>query len=143
MKTVLCGLLLAAAFLPSAAGADGAPPEAVRELRFARGHSSVTANASVLRGERHYRRFTARAGQAARVSVSALEKNAALQVWQPGARLPTGQGGEIEGTPLPGASPDDDAQVWEGPLPESGSFLVVVGSTRGNASYKLTLTIGK
>jgi len=142
MRRVLCCLLLMlAVWVPGAAQADAGPAERVRELRFAPGHTSVTVRDSVVRGEVHYWRFTARAGQQASLGVSALEKNAALQVWRPGAKRPTQPGDDIEGSSLPGAGADDDAQAWDGALPDSGSYLVVVGATRGNASYKLTLKI--
>lgn len=115
--------------------------EAPRALRFAKGHSSVTVKDSVVRGETQRWTFGARAGQMATLKISAPEKNAVLQVWRPGARLPTAQGDPIEGLTLAGAGEGDDATEWHGPLPESGDYVVVVGGTRGNASYRLTLKI--
>jgi hypothetical protein len=115
--------------------------EAPRALHFAKGHSSVTVKDSVLRGETRHWTFGARAGQMATLKISAPEKNAVFQVWRPGARLPTAEGDPIEGLTLPGAGEGDDVTEWHGPLPETGEYLVVVGGTRGNASYRLTLKI--
>jgi hypothetical protein len=95
----------------------------------------------VLRGETRSWTFGARAGQMATVKISAVEKNAVFQVWRPGAKLPTVEGDPIEGLALPGAGEGDEATEWHGPLPETGEYLVVVGGTRGNASYRLTLRI--
>jgi hypothetical protein len=39
------------------------------------------------------------------------------------------------------AGETDDATVWQGTLPVSGKYLIVVGGTRGNAAYKLKITI--
>ena len=128
--------LLAAALCVAAFAAE--PP---RALRFAKGHSSVTVKDSVLRGETRRWTFGARAGQVATLKVTALEKNAAFQVWRPGYKLPGAEGDAIEGLTLPGAGEGHDATEWHGPLPESGEYLVVVGGTRGNASYRLSLKI--
>ena len=128
--------ILAAALCVAAVAA-----EAPRVLRFAKGHSSVTVKDSVVRGETHRWSFGARAGQMATLKISAPEKNAVFQVWRPGAKLPTALGDPIDGLTLPGTGEGDDATEWHGPLPESGNYLVVVGGTRGNASYRLTLKI--
>jgi hypothetical protein len=139
MKTLIA--LLLAAFVAGAA-ADAANPNLPRELRFAKGKTSVTVNGAVIRGERQVWRFGAREGQQAILKVSAVENNAAIEVWQPGATLPADWTiGDVEGRPLPGAAPGDDATGWNGTLPASGDYLVVVGPTRGNATYRLTLTI--
>jgi len=39
------------------------------------------------------------------------------------------------------AGEEDDATVWAGELQQSGRYLVVVGPTRGNATYEVTVTI--
>lgn len=134
LALLLCGFTAAAL-------ADAAPGGTPRELRFAKGQSSVTVQGAVVRGERVYWRFGAKQGQQATLTVSAREGNAALQLWAPGAVLPAAAGDDVQGEPLPGAGPTDDATQWTGPLPASGRYLVVVGPTRGNARYTLTLKI--
>jgi hypothetical protein len=138
--TTLIAALLAAA--PCLAATPAVPAAgAVRELRFARGHDSVTVRSAVVRGERHFWRFGARAGQQAVLRVTSVEHNAVIQVWRPGAILPASADNAVAGTALAGADEGDDATGWEGVLPDSGDYLVEVGGTRGNASYRLTLRI--
>ncbi len=39
------------------------------------------------------------------------------------------------------AGDEDDAMTWSGTLPSSGDYKIIVGGTRGNATYKLTVSI--
>ena len=123
--------------------ADSSFAQNVRELHFAPGASSVVVSDAVVRGSQHCFAFSARKGQWAQISVSAVESNAAITVWRPGARAQVGGSEDIEGTALPGAGEGQDASQWKGRLPESGRYLIVVGPTRGNASYELRLAIGR
>jgi hypothetical protein len=63
------------------------------------------------------------------VKVTALENNAAFQIKGPG------------GDYLEGAGEMDDATNVTLTLPRTGDYRIVVGGTRGNASYKLTVSI--
>jgi len=136
------------ALLGVAAAQPGAPPApqpatqpTVRELRFASGRTAATVSDAVVRGEKHLWSFEARAGQEATVAIRAPERNAVFQIWRPGARIAAVAPVEIEGEALPGAGEAQDARRWQGRLPASGRYLVVVGPSRGNASYTLTLQI--
>jgi hypothetical protein len=64
------------------------------------------------------------------VSISSLEDNAVFQIYEPGGNQA-----------LPGAGERDDAREWSGELPASGDYTIVVGGTRGNATYELRVTI--
>ena len=64
------------------------------------------------------------------VKIASLEKNAVFQIYLAG-----------EQESLPGASDGDDAMKWSGELPADSEYVIVVGGTRGNASYTLTITI--
>jgi hypothetical protein len=116
--------------------------EPIQQIRFARGASSAEVTGSVIRGERALYRFDARAGQTATLQLSALEDNAAFQIYVPGAK-PEIQDSilEVRGDALPGAAEGDDAAEWKGTLPGSGGYLLVIGPTRGNAEYKLKIAI--
>jgi hypothetical protein len=116
--------------------------EAIEQIRFARGASGAEVTGSVIRGERALYMFNARAGQTATLQLSALEDNAAFQIYAPGAK-PEIQDSimEVLGDALPGAAEGDDAAEWKGTLPGSGGYLIVIGPTRGNAEYKLKITI--
>ena len=100
-----------------------------KRVRFAKGRSSVTLSNSVIRGDRDTYILAAKAGQRMAVRVTALEKNAAFQIERP------------NGEYLEGAGEMDDATRVTVRLPESGDYRIVVGGTRGNASYKLTISI--
>lgn len=112
----------------------------VREIRFAPGSSSATVSGAVVRGTRDIYSFSARKGQKASIDASAVESNVAITVWRPGTRLGAADE-DIQGKALPGAGEGEDAQRWAGSLPETGRYLIVVGPTRGNATYQLRLGI--
>lgn len=101
-----------------------------QQIKFARGRTSTTIQQSVLRGERDHYVLRARAGQKLQVSISSLEKNAAFQIYLPGRKKM-----------LKGAGETDDATRWNGKLPVAGNYTIEVGSTRGNAGYKLVVTL--
>jgi len=116
--------------------------EAAEPIRFARGTSSAKVQGAVIRGERALYSFEARAGQWLSLRITALEDNAVFQVYAPGARTETRDSlTEIVGKTLPGAGEGDNVTRWAGTLPHSGAYLLVVGATRGNATYRLTITI--
>ncbi|MCC7112028.1 MAG: hypothetical protein IT382_22225 [Deltaproteobacteria bacterium] len=118
------------------------PAAVVRELRFAPGARAATVSGSVIRGERHFYQLTARAGQRMQVTVSAAENNAAFVAYVPGYRIVDDGGSfQAEGATLPKAGDLDDATRWQGPLPATGEYLLVVGGTRGNATYELAVSI--
>lgn len=104
--------------------------QAPQRIRFARGSSSAMVRGAVVRGERAVYLVRARAGQRMRVRVASPEDNAIFQLYAPGG-----------GGALPGAGEAADARAWSGVLPRSGDYRVVVGGTRGNASYTLRVAI--
>lgn len=100
-----------------------------KRLRFARGKSSVVASGAVMRGDRDTYTLGARAGQTLRVRIASNEKNAVFQIQ------------DSSGNFLTGAGEGDDATNWSGELPTGGDYKIIVGGTRGNASYRMTVTI--
>jgi hypothetical protein len=114
------------AFAVSSVFADG-----VRQrVRFARGTSSTTIRGAVIRGDRDRYIVGAQRGQTMTVKITALEDNAAFEIFFAG-----------EQEALEGAGEEDDATEWTGKLPADNDYVIVVGGTRGNASYKLTVSI--
>lgn len=91
---------------------------------------SKTVNGSVIRGERARHTLNARAGQTLEVNVTSEEDNAVFQIYLPGEK----------GT-LPGAGEMDDAKKFSGKVPADGEYVIVVGPTRGNATYKLNYSV--
>ena len=101
-----------------------------QKVRFARGKSSTTISGAVVRGDRDRYYLGATKGQTMSVKITSLENNAVLQVFLPG-----------EQEALPRAGEEDDATSWSGELPDDAEYVIVVGGTRGNATYKLTVSI--
>lgn len=95
-----------------------------RTVQFDPGTSGTVLSNSVVRGDRDVYRLRAQAGQVMALSITAMENNAAFDVISP-----TGEVLYLEGT---------FGQVY---LPVAGEYQVVVGGTRGNATYELALSI--
>jgi len=135
------GLVLACVIAGVSSAAERATP--VVPIRFARGASSAEVHGAVVRGERALYSVEAREGQHMSLRITSIESNAAFQVYAPGAERRMGDASalEIAGEALPGAREGDDATQWTGVLPRSGAYLVVIGATRGNTTYRLTVKI--
>lgn len=93
-----------------------------------KGGASVSG--SVIRGERARHIVRAKAGQTLDVSITSDENNAVFQIFLPG-----------EKETLPKAGETDDAKKWSGKVPADGDYVISVGPTRGNATYKLTHSV--
>ncbi|MEO0768939.1 MAG: PPC domain-containing protein [Cyanobacteria bacterium J06649_4] len=93
-------------------------------ISFTPGTSSTIVSDAVPRGDRNLHRFSARSGQKISLSIGAEEDNAVFQVLDP-----SGIGLTREVT--------QDAFT----LPETGEYTIVVGGTRGNAQYDLSIGI--
>lgn len=100
-----------------------------KRIRSANAHSGVERG-SVLRGEQKRHKVAARAGQTLEVDITSDEDNAVFQIYLP----------DEKGT-LPGAGETDDAKKFSGKVPTDGEYVIVVGPTRGNATYKLSYSI--
>jgi hypothetical protein len=114
-----------------------------QEIKFPAGKTSTLIKQSVVRGDQDQYFLTAKAGQKMAVSITALENNAAFTIYQPGYQAGKDADGilEIKGATLKGAGEGEDATTWQGVLPASGKYLILVGGTRGNATYNLKISI--
>jgi hypothetical protein len=101
-----------------------------KKVRFAKGTSSITIREAVVRGDLDRYYIGAKAGQTMTVKITSTEKNAVFQIYFHG-----------EEESLPGAGDGDDAMNWSGKLPIDNEYVIVVGGTRGNATYALTISI--
>jgi hypothetical protein len=101
-----------------------------QKVRFARGTSSATIHGAVVRGDRDRYYVSAKRGQTMSVKITSTESNAVFQVYFAG-----------EQESLEGAGEDDDATEWSGELPADNDYVIVVGGTRGNATYTLKISI--
>ena len=122
--------------------ARASPIAASQPIRFAPNADSVTISGGVVRGARDLYHLDARSGHRLYVTIKAPAESAVFQLYRPGYTL-TSDGAitSIKGEALIGAGETDDARAWTGSLPVSGRYLIVVGGVRGNASYRLSVTI--
>ncbi|MEM9905012.1 MAG: hypothetical protein AAF921_08315 [Cyanobacteria bacterium P01_D01_bin.44] len=95
-----------------------------QSVQFEPGASSATFSNSVIRGERDVYQLGAEGGQQMTITVDALEDNAAFDVISPS-----------------GLILEREATSADLLLPHTGDYQVLVGGTRGNASYTLTMGI--
>lgn len=101
-----------------------------KRVRFPRGSHSTTISGSVIRGEQDRYILGAKEGQTMTVRIRSVEDNAVFQIYFAG-----------EQESLEGAGEGDDATSWSGKLPTTTDYVIVVGGTRGNATYKLEVKI--
>lgn len=101
-----------------------------KTITFAQGKYSKTVKGAVVRGDRDEYLIRARSGQVMSVSISAFEKNAAFSIYEPEAE-----------EAIPGTESENDLTKWSGSLSKTGNYRIVVGGTRGNASYKLRVKV--
>lgn len=105
------------------------PRSQVVRVQFKPGQTSTSIKESVLNGTRNTYVLGAKQGQVMSVRISSLENNAVFDVLTP----PNSKGQR--------RTLQQEAFSWAGKLPANGDYQVVVGPTRGNASYRLTLSI--
>lgn len=97
-----------------------------RRIQFARGSNSTTIRDSVIRGERNVYILGARAGQTMGVQIVSTEA----------------QGGALFDVVSPdGVVMETGATTFQQELPAAGNYRIVVGGSRGNASFTLNVTI--
>ena len=112
------------------------------EVRFVKGAASTVVQGNVVQGDRDVWRVAANAGQTLRVDLVAPERNAVFQAYAPGARMGRDEAGwSFAGKTLPGAAEGQDARSLVAKLPTTGMYLIVVGGVRGNAGYRMTVSI--
>lgn len=122
LAALLAALVLSAAAVTSADGIT-------KRVKFAKGKSSATLSGGVIRGDRDTYILGAKAGQTMSVRITSVENNAVFQIEGPGGKY------------LQNAGEEDDATNIAASLPDSGDYRIIVGGTRGNASYRLTVSI--
>ena len=98
-------------------------------VKFPKGTSTAQITKSAPRGEYHNYILSAKQGQRMTIFISALESNAVFQIKSP------------KNIYLSKAGEEDDAKSWDGILPSTGSYTISVSGDRGNANYKLRISI--
>ena len=95
-----------------------------QRIQFARGASSAVVESGVVRGTRDIYLLGARRRQTMTLNITSVEKNAVFDIQAPN-----------------GAILRQEATSWSGVLPATGDYKIIVGGTRGNASYRLQVMV--
>ncbi|WP_342360347.1 hypothetical protein [Terrarubrum flagellatum] len=131
-------------FISAAVAASFAPAHATdfeRELKANVRASTFEAEGAVVRGDSDRYVFEARKGMTASLKVTSIEDNASFQIYLPGSKTASQTADGENLRTLPRAGAEDSAKSWSGKLPATGRYAIVVGPTRGNATYKLTVKL--
>ena len=135
--------LILALLLPLGAAMAAEPVPTPKKIFFATGSTRGMAGGHVQRGARDLYSLTASAGQSMTVTLTTPDDNAVFQIYEPGTTLGRDADGVLEfhGTSLHVAGDGNDATRWSGRLPRTGTYLIAVGSTRGNARYSMDVRV--
>jgi hypothetical protein len=95
-----------------------------KRVRFPKGRNSVVLRGAAVRGTQDRYILRAGSGQTMTLRITSTEDNAVFDVMAPG-----------------GQSLASEVTDWTGDLPSAGDYTIVVGGTRGNATYRLSVTI--
>lgn len=93
-------------------------------VRFRKGGTSASYSNAVIRGERDTYILGASGGQLMSVSISSTENNAVFDVIGANGRTLV-----------------SESRGWSGQLPADGKNRIIVGGTRGNATYKISFSV--
>jgi hypothetical protein len=112
------------------------------EVRFPKGATSTVLKGAIAHRDNDVWRVAGKAGQTLKVDITAPERTAVFQAYEPGTRMGRDQyGWSFAGKSLPGAEAGKNAKTLVAKLPTSGMYLIVVGATQGNAHYSMTVSI--
>jgi hypothetical protein len=114
--------------VPNNAPVPGLPKIATDKLiRFAVGPMDVELNGAVISGERDRYSLSMLAGETLEVQITSLESNAVFSILGPSPSQ----------VALPGTEEGKDITQWTVTIPADGAYSILVGPTRGNATYTL------
>jgi hypothetical protein len=132
-----------ALLLGLAAARAAEPVPTPKMIFFATGSTRGTVGGQVQRGARHLYSLKALAGQIMTITITAPDDNVVFQIYEPGVQIARDTDGLLQftGTALAHAADGDDTTRWNGRLLHTGTYLIVVGSTRGNARYSMDVKI--
>jgi hypothetical protein len=141
--TRVLAFLLALMLLPLALAVAAEPVPTPKKIFFATGSTRGTAGGHVQRGGRDLYTLNAGAGQHMTITLTTPDDKAVFQIYEPGATIDRDVEGVLEfhGKSLHVAGDGNDATRWSGRVPRTGTYLIAVGSTRGNARYSMDIRI--
>jgi len=143
MRAVLAVLVLILSVAAEAAVFAAEPVPTPKPIYFPTGSTGGTVGGHVVRGNRDLYSLKATKGQFMTVTLTAPDGNAVFQIYEPDTAIGRDADGvlEFKGEALPGAGETNDATRWSGRLPRTGTYVISVGSTRGNARYSMDVKI--
>ena len=116
--------------IPPAAGAPAAQVIAKSQaIRFATGPMTVEVKGAVISGQRDRYTLSMLKGENLDVIITSNEANAVFSIIGP------------DNNPLPGTEEGKDTNNWSVPAPSDGAYAILVGPTRGNATYTLKVSV--
>jgi hypothetical protein len=135
--------LILALLLPLGTAMAAEPVPTPKKIFFATGSTRGTAGGHVVRGTPDLYSLTVSTGQSMTVTLTMPDDNAIFQIYEPGTTLGRDADGVLEfhGTSLHAAGDGNDATRWSGRLQRTGTYLIAVSSTRGNARYSMDIRI--
>lgn len=141
--TRVFAFLLALMLLPLDLAIAAEPVPTPKKIFFATGSTRGMAGGHVQRGGRDLYSLNASAGQSMTVTLTTPDDNAVFQIYEPGTTVGRDADGVLEfrGASLHVAGDGNDATRWSGRLSRTGTYLIAVGSTRGNARYSMDIRI--
>jgi hypothetical protein len=111
---------------------EALPAKDMKPIAFAAGTTSASFKGDIQGMDRDIYPITAKAGQTMKVTVTNRLKLVLFHLQLPGKAERY----------LPGAGEEDDATTWQGTLPESGTYKIIVGAMRGkDTTYTLDVAI--
>jgi hypothetical protein len=126
LRTIIFSIVLIAVFSLFSVSAE-AQTGKTKKVRFARGKSSIVLKGAIVRGTEDRYIVPAKKGQTMSVKISSLEKNANFTVYFAGEQE------SLEGS--------TEATKWTGKLSDDNNYVILVGASRGNATYTLVIEV--
>jgi hypothetical protein len=122
--------------------APGPTTPVVRPIFFAAGAHKGTVGGRVQRGEYRLYSLAGEAEQLLTVTITAPGNNAVFEIYPPGTKIALDADGQLTftGKALHDANALDPAR-WSGRLPDDGTYIIAIGSTRGSARYSMDVKI--
>jgi len=135
--------LLALLLLPLDLVWAAEPVPTPKKIFFATGSTRGTVGGQVMRGARALHSLAANEGQFMTVTLTAPDDNVVFQIYEPGTTVSrdTDGGLEFHGKALVGTGEGHDTTRWSGRLSQTGTYLIAVAGTRGNARYSMDIRI--
>lgn len=143
MTRAFAFLLAVLVLLPLGPAVAAEPLPTPKKIFFATGSTRGMAGGHVQRGSQNLYSLTANAGQYMTITVTIPDDNALFQIYAPGTTLGRDADGTLQfhGKALHVPGDGNDSTRWSGRLPATGTYLIAIGSTRGNARYSMDVRL--